>query len=192
MFNSQKVNKDIVFAIYNDAKTVYRLNDIAMLLGETNFQSLSKRLNYLVHVGKLLNLRKGIYAKSGYNKEELAGRIFIPSYISLEYVLQKAAVVFQYNSQISSVSYLTRSVEIDETNIVFRKIKANIITNTMGIIRNHNYVNIATPERAFLDVLYLNGNCYFDNLKPLNKDLINKLLTIYQSKVLTQRVLKIL
>ena len=38
-----------------------------MLIGETNFESLNKRLNYYVQKGKLLNPRKGIYTKFGYN-----------------------------------------------------------------------------------------------------------------------------
>jgi len=77
MYSSPKLENDIILTIYNDARTVFRLNDIAMLLGESNFDSINKRLNYFVRVGKLKNPRKGIYAKSTYNLEELACRIFI-------------------------------------------------------------------------------------------------------------------
>jgi hypothetical protein len=192
MYSSQNFNNDLIFSIYSDSKTVYRLNDIAMLVEETDSQSLNKRLNYFVRTGKLQNPRKGIYAKSGYNKDELACNIFIPSYISLEYVLQKAGIVFQYNSQITSVSYLKRSIEIEGFSYLFRKIKGEILVDTRGIIQNDNHVNIALPERAFLDVLYLDGDYYFDNLNSLTKDLIYKLLPIYQSKILTQRVSKLL
>lgn len=83
-----------------------------MLVGESDFQSLDTKLNYAVRTGKLLNPRKGIYAKSGYNIEELACKIFSPSYISLEYVLQKAGLVFQYDTKITALSYLRRDVEI--------------------------------------------------------------------------------
>ena len=65
-----------------------------------------------------------------------------------------------------------------------------IIANTKGISRQINQVNIATGERAFLDLLYLNKNYYFDNLNPLNKDKIYDLLPIYMSKALTDRVKK--
>ncbi len=192
MYSSPKLENDIILTIYNDARTVFRLNDIAMLLGESNFDSINKRLNYFVRVGKLKNPRKGIYAKSTYNLEELACRIFIPSYISLEYVLQNAGVVFQYNNQITSISYLSRTIDIEENSYVFRKIKGEILVDTRGILRLENGVNIATPERAFLDVLYLNANYYFDNLNPLNKELIYKLLPIYNSKTMNDRVKKIL
>jgi len=127
-----------------------------------------------------------------YNKEELACRVFIPSYISLEYVLQKAGVIFQFSSQITSISYLSRNIEVDQTSLVFRKIKGDILVDNMGIIRQTTGVNIATPERAFLDTLYLNGDYYFDNINSLNMDLVFKLLPIYKSKKLTQRVKKYL
>ncbi len=192
MFGSRNDKVDLVFAIYQDIRTVFRLNDIALLTGETSFQSLNQKLNYHVRTGKLLNPRKGIYAKSGYNREELACTIYTPSYISLEYVLQRAGVVFQYDSRISVVSYLSRGIEVDDQKYQFRKIKGELLVNTIGIIRSDNQINIATPERAFLDILYLTADYYFDNLNPLKKELVYKLLPLYQSKVLTKRVNKLL
>lgn len=192
MLSSPKNEKDIVLAIYKESRTVFRLNDISILTGEINFQSLNKKLNYYVHTGKLENPRKGIYTKPDYNKEELACSIFNPSYISLEYVLQKAGIVFQYDSGITSASYLSRNIEAGDQSFVFHKIKGDALVNTMGIIRQKNHVNIATAERAFLDIFYLEKNFSFDNLSPLNKGLVYKLLTVYQSKELSRRVMKIL
>lgn len=192
MFSSQNNNSDIVLTIYQDNRTIFRLNDIAMLTGETNFQLLSQKLNYYVRKGKLQNPRRGIYAKPAYNVEELACTIYTPSYISLEYVLQKNGIVFQFDSRISVVSYLSRTIEVENKTYLYRKIKGKILVNTAGIIRQNNQVNIAIAERAFLDLLYLNADFYFDNLNPLNKDLVYKLLPIYQSKALTLRVNKLL
>ncbi len=192
MFGSRNDNGDLVLNIYKDIRTVFRLNDIALLSGETSFQSLNKKMNYYVHAGKLLNPRKGIYAKPGYNPEELACTIYTPSYISLESVLQKAGVVFQYDSRISVVSYLSRSIEVEGQIYLFRKIKGELLVNTAGIVRLDNQINIATVERAFLDTLYLKTDYYFDNLNPINKDLVYKLLPFYQSEVLTRRINKLL
>ena len=97
-----------------------------MLTGETNFQSLNKKLNYYVHAGKLQNPRKGIYTKPGYEPEELACSIYRPSYISLEYVLQKAGVVFQFDSRITLVSYLSRNIEVDTREYRYRKMKDDL------------------------------------------------------------------
>lgn len=192
MYSSQTQKSNIVFSLYQDFRTVYRLSDIALLTFETNFESLNKRINYAVKTGKILNPRQGVYAKPGYEPQEMACRIFTPSYISLEYVLQKNGVIFQYKSQITSISYLNRSIEIDGLGYEYRKIKGEIMVDTLGIIRYENGVNIATPERAFLDMLYLNGDSYFDNLDLLNVKLIDQILPIYQSAKLNQRVKKIL
>ena len=192
MFSSQNTSNDIVLAIYQDLRTIFRLNDISMLTGATSFQSLSQKLNYYVRTGKLQNPRKGIYAKPAYNSEEMACTIYTPSYISLEYVLQKAGIVFQFDSRITAVSYLSRSIEVEKKTYVYRKIKGELLVNTAGILRHNDQVNIATAERAFLDLLYLDATSYFDNLNPLNKDLVYKILPIYQSKALTMRVNKLL
>lgn len=192
MFSAQNINKDIVLSVYNDIRTVFRLNEIALLVGETNFQSLNKKLNYYVRTGKLQNPRKGIYTKLNYNPEELACTIYTPSYISLEYVLQKSGIVFQYDSRITAASYLSRSIEVTGRTYQFRKIKGEILVNTAGINRQDNHINIASAERAFLDLMYLNAEYYFDNLNPLNKQIVYKLLPIYQSKALSERVNKLL
>lgn len=191
MYSSRNINKDIIFNIYNESRTVFKLTDLAMLFGETNYGSLNKRLNYYVQNGKLLNPRKGIYAKSGYNPLELACLLFTPSYISLEYVLQKSGITFQFNSQITSVSYLSRNVIIDGSSLAYRKIKDEILVDTSGITVDDEGIHIATPERALLDTLYLNSNYYFDNLNPINVEQIMKLLPIYQSKTMNQRVSKL-
>lgn len=192
MFSSQNSKVDLVLAIYQDIRTVFRLNDIAMLSGETNFQSLNKKLNYHVRTGKLQNPRKGIYAKPDYNQDELACTLYTPSYISLEYVLRKAGILFQYDSAISVVSYLSRSIEVENQTFQYRKIKGELLVNTTGILRLNNQINIATAERAFLDLLYLNARFHFDNLNSLKKDLVYKILPIYQSDSMTKRVTKLL
>lgn len=187
MSGSQINKADLIFSIYKDIRTVYKLKDIALLVGEENFGSLNQKLNYYVRTGKLYSPRKGIYTKSGYNKNELACTIFTPSYISLEFVLQKAGIIFQYDSRITAISYLSRSIEIDGQAYLYRKIKNELLINTEGIERQANQINIATPERAFLDILYLNKEYYFDNLNPLKKELIYKLLPLFQSKILEQK-----
>jgi len=182
---------DLIYTLYNDTRSIFRLKDVAMLTGETNFNSLNMKLNYYVRTGRLQNLRKGLYGKSNYNREELACRIFSPAYISLEYVLQRAGVIFQYDSRFTMLSYLSREVEIENNSFSFRKIKNELLVSQQGILQQGNTVTIATPERAFLDMLYLNGAMYFDSLNPLKKDAIEDILPIYHSKTLNKRVKKL-
>lgn len=179
--------KNVLICLYESPQTVFSISGITLLLGEEREGLMAKRLNYYVKEGKLLNPRRGFYAKKNYNPEELACMLFTPSYLSLEYVLQKAGVVFQYDSRISSVSYLSRSVEVDEKEFCYRRIKGEILANMAGIMCSNN-INMAIPERAFLDVMYLNADYYFDNLRALNYKKVLKLLPIYNNKRMEMRV----
>lgn len=184
--------KDFILTLYKDKRSVFRLSDIAMLFPQAEGKYLSDRMGYYVQTKRLLNLRRGFYAKPGYNPLELANRLFTPSYISLEYVLQQAGVIFQYDSRYTSISYLSREVVIDGKTYSYRRIKEEIIMDTTGIIRNEETCNKATPERALVDMLYLNKDFYFDNINTLNKQLIARILPVYKSMALEKRVAKLL
>ena len=184
-------SENFIYVLYSNPRTVFKFIDIAMLLRETNFNALKMKLNYYVKTGRLLNPRKGIYCKMNYNKEELACCVFLPAYISLDYVLQKAGVIFQFDRKLSVVSYLSREIETDFQIYTFRKIKNEILASPQGIIQTQQSYAIASVERAFLDSLYLNGDIYFDNLRPINRDKVEDLLPIYNSKTLFKRVKKI-
>ncbi|MBU1719233.1 MAG: hypothetical protein KKA07_09180 [Bacteroidetes bacterium] len=183
-------NDSFVITLFQDWRTVFELNEVAMLLHETNFANLKQKLHYYVHIGVLGNPRRGIYVKKNYNPEEIACKLFKPSYLSLEYVLQQSGIIFQYTNHLTMVSYLSRRLEISGHHLLFRKIKNEILLNTEGIIRDRVGVNIASPERAFLDTLYLNKEFYADNVSSLNKEFISKLLPLYNSTALRRRVEK--
>lgn len=172
--------------IWKDARTVFTTNQLALLLGETNTTLVAKRMYYFVHSGQLLSLQRGVYAKPGYNPEELACVLQVPCYLSLEYVLQKAGVVFQYDSTLTAVSYRNRLLEVDGHAIQYRQMRGELIADMRGI-RNIGNINIATPERAFLDTLYLNAQYHFDNLHPLDRREIKRLLPLYENKRMEER-----
>lgn len=85
--------------------SVFRTSDVAMITGETNRSRIVQRLRYGVNKGYLVSPSNGIYAKPEYSIEELACKLYVPSYISLETVLQEAGIIFQYSNEISLVSF---------------------------------------------------------------------------------------
>ena len=184
--------KDIVLILYQQNVTVFRTNDVAMLTGERDRTSLTKKLNYHVQKGRLRNPRKGIYTKPLYNPVELACRIYAPSYVSLNYVMQKAGIVFQYDNTITLVSYLSRSVGMDGYTFQFHKLKDTILANPAGIDKQQDHITIAQPERAFLDTLYLHPGMYFDNPGTLDPGKVTALFPVYNSKALEKRASEIL
>jgi len=160
-------------------KTVFTINDVALLWNTTNIDLIRKKIYRYFKSGKIYSIRRGIYAKDkNYDKFELAGRIYTPAYISFETVLAQAGIIFQYYGQIFIASYLSRELTIDEQRYEFRKLKNSILTNLMGIEVKDNYY-IASPERALLDVIYLNKEYYFDNLTNINWDKVVEILPIY-------------
>lgn len=180
--------KNVLEAILSSSRSVFNIQSLRMLMESEKSQKLTQSLHYYIKEGKIANPRRGIYTKASYNEQEMACSLFRPAYISLEYVLQRAGVVFQYDDAITCVSYLNRIVEIDDKTYRFRIINPELWIGMEGI-EQHDNILIATPERAFLDMVYLSaGNCYFDNLHPLNKTKVKQLLPLYQSKVLTERV----
>ena len=184
--------KNILEVILNSSRSVFNIQSLRIMTECKNSQKLTQSLHYYVKEGKICNPRRGIYTKATYNEQEMACSLFRPAYISLEYVLQRAGVVFQYDDAITCVSYRNRIVEIDDKTYQFRIINPELWIGMEGIRQDDNIL-IATPERAFLDMVYLSaGNCYFDNLHPLNKTKVKQLLPLYQSKVLTERVIKLL
>lgn len=184
--------KNVLEAILNSSRSVFNIQSLRMLMESENSQKLTQSLHYYIKGGKISNPRRGIYTKASYNEQEMACSLFRPAYISLEYVLQRAGVVFQYDDTITCVSYLNRIVEIDDKTYRFRIINPELWIGMEGI-EQHDNILIATPERAFLDMVYLSaGNCYFDNLHPLNKTKVKQLLPLYQSKVLTMRTTELL
>lgn len=187
---SSRIN--VLEEILGSPRTVFNVQSLRMLTECDESRKLTKSLHYYVKEGKIRNPRRGIYTKPSYDVREMACSLFRPAYISLEYVLQRSGVVFQYDDTITCVSYLNRSVVVDGKTYQFRIIKPQLWIGLEGIER-HDNILIATPERAFLDMLYLSaGNCFFDNLHPLDKTRVKRLLPLYRSKALTERTARLI
>ena len=173
-----------ILEIYRLKSTVFTTRDIALLWKETDLDTIKARINYYVKRGKLYAIRRGIYARDkNYDKLELATKIYTPSYVSLETVLQKEGVVFQYHEAVFVVSYLSREIFCGNQKYIFRKIKNETLVNNSGLERRENYF-IAAKERAFLDAIYLYKDYHFDNLKPLNWNFCFEIAKIYGNKKL--------
>jgi len=177
-----------ILEIYRTQNTVFTSKDVALIWKETNLDTIKARINYYVKKGKLHSLRRGIYVKDkNYNRFELATKIYTPSYISLETVLQKQGIIFQHYDSIFVISYLAREIICDNQKYIFKKIKNKALFANLGIEKKENYF-IATKERAFLDALYLYKDYHFDNLGPLNWKLCFEIAEIYENKKLIQRL----
>ncbi len=181
---------DYISTILRSKQTVLSTKDIMLLWGEASSDAARVRINYYAKDGDLYRIRRGFYAKDrDYNKFELATKIFTPSYISFESVLGRAGITFQHYNQIFVASYTKREIVADGQAYSYRRVKDAILTNSAGIENKDNY-SIAVPERAFLDVIYLNKDYHFDNLGSLDWDKVVEILPVYGGNKRMEKMVK--
>lgn len=174
--------------IYKTGKTVFTIKDLALIWQEQNADNLKSKIFYYVKTGALLRLYRGVFAlDKNYNKRELANSIYTPSYISFETVLRETGIIFQYYKEIFLAGPWSKKREVDNQTFVFRKLKNNILFNAQGIVNKKNYSQ-ASAERAFLDMIYVFPDYYFDNLRPINWRKCEDLARIYGNKQLIRRL----
>lgn len=177
-------------AILRSSQTVFTTKNLNLLWESIGTNATNVRVHYYINKGYLISLRKGLYAKDKkYNRLELATKIFTPSYVSFETVLAKAGIIFQVYGQIFVASYLSREIKVDQQTYTYKKINNEILTNPLGVDCSQN-VSIATPERAFLDTLYLNKDYHFDNLSPLDWNKVHEILPIYNGNQRMKKMVK--
>jgi predicted transcriptional regulator of viral defense system len=169
-------------------KTIFSTKDIALLWGEKGDNNIRVRLSSYVKKGKLVRVHRGIYAKDkNYNVQELATRIYTPSYISFETVLTLTGINFQYYGNIFVASYVTREIEAGGQKISFVRMKDYVLSDSIGV-EHTNEISIATKERAFLDRTYISKDYHFDHLDVLDWDKVFEILPIYRNRRMRKKV----
>jgi len=182
------IKGEFLEVLLRSPQTIFSTKEVALLWGESNATVVSRRLNSYAQVGKLVRVRRALYAKDrNYNQWELATRIYTPAYISFETVLAAEGIVFQFYGNIFVASYLEREINADGQKISLVRMKDYVLSNIAGIIHKDG-VAIATKERAFLDRLYVSKKYHFDNLPSLDWNKIFELLPIYRNKRLEKKV----
>lgn len=182
--------KNLIAKLYRSQKTILTSKDLALIWQETNQNNLKAKIAYYVKRGALIRLTRGVFAKDkNYNPKELATSIYTPSYISFETVLREAGVIFQHYDTIFVAGPWPKTMTVDKTSITFRKLKDMVLFSPAGVDNHGNY-SIASPERAFLDTIYLFPEYYFDNLRSIDWEKSSELVTIYHNQQLVKRLIK--
>src|SRR3989339_1674136 len=179
---------NLIAKLYESPKTILTTKDIALIWEETNAVNLTSKIKYYAKEGSLIRLTRGVFAKNKeYEVKELATSIYTPSYISFETVLREAGIIFQHHDSIFVAGPYPATKKIGDHTITFRKLKDSVLYSPAGIKNEKDY-SIATPERAFLDAIYLSPKFYFDNLRSINWETCFELAKIYDNKQLIKRL----
>lgn len=148
---------------------------------DIKYESLSQNINRWIMNGILIQLKKGLYVTSSYYKanrnnkvyaEFIANKLRIPSYLSLEYVLQKYSVLSESVFTITSITAKTgRSYRNSLGNYTYRNIKKELFSGFDITEKNGFIIREATMAKALFDWLYLR----LLRIKDINSDIIRSL-----------------
>lgn len=137
--------------------------------------------------GLLLRLKKGIYGlKTDLpSEEEIANRVYRPSYLSFEYALAYYNILPEMPYAVTSATTKpTRTFTIDSKTFSYFSIKKNAYTGYMLTKTEKKSFLIAEPEKALVDYLYfvaIGKKPFNDRLRTssLNKAKLIKYATFY-------------
>ncbi|MFP4539975.1 MAG: hypothetical protein ACLFNN_03525 [Candidatus Paceibacterota bacterium] len=163
---SEKLKK-----LMEDKRDLYHTQDLAVLWGIDNPNTLYTTIRRYVARGYLNRIYKGYYSTvplSNVNPFEL-GVVALHEYgyVSTESVLVEHGVITQEIKYVTLVSSFSKRIEIDGIKYLVRKMKDDYRLNREGVELDSG-VRKATVERAVADMLYFNPNYHFDG-----KDFIN-------------------
>jgi len=144
---------------------IYHSNDLAILWGITNKNTLYTTIKRYVQKGVLIPIYKGLYSTvplPQLDPLELGKAIIHRyTYLSTESVLSQAGVITQLTYVYTFVSDMSIKVMVGSMSFLFRQLKDEYLNSPSGVL-NQNGVFVATVERAVADMLYFNPKYHFD------------------------------
>jgi predicted transcriptional regulator of viral defense system len=131
---------------------VYSTSDLANLFNESNPVSLNRRICRLEESGVLTRFIRGYYTTGEFDAQVLSSRLCRNSYVSLGTVLAKELIIGSVPARTlyAVKTGRSRSFRKDDFSLQYLGIAPHLFFG----FQNREGVNIATPEKAFLDTLY--------------------------------------
>lgn len=155
--------------LIEDDRNLYHAQDLSVLWGVKNRNSLNTIISRYVKNGYLNRIHKGFYSTKPVKEIDPVklGLVSLHrwAYLSTESVLVNQGVIFQDIKYITFVSDVSRKFSIAGHNYRVRQMKDEYLYNETGIKDKK-----ASLERAVADMLYYNENYYFDNDRKIDWD----------------------
>jgi len=144
-------------------------------------KALYENISRWVSQEKLIQLKNGLYVTSKYyngleNKETyiefIANRLRFPSYLSLEYILQKYSLISESVYAYTSVTLKTKNEYQNKLGrFIYRNISQDLFDGFEIKEKNGFEIKQASAAKALFDYLYLK----FYRKKDINRALLNSL-----------------
>jgi hypothetical protein len=159
-------------------RKLYHTNDLAVLWGIANRQTLYVTISRYVDQGVLFPVYKGLYATVPVDSLDPlalgAAIIHRYTYLTTESVLAQAGAIAQRVYDYTFASDQSRRVTVGRWSFRFRQLKDEYLYHPLGI-SSQNGIFIASPERAAADMLYFNPRYYFDVPESIDFDQVRAL-----------------
>ncbi len=163
--------------------------DLSNIIASGSSVQNSRIIARLVKGGVLTKVQRGYYIAQEFDLWLLASRLEPNSYISMDTLLAKETIITTIPQRVVSAVCLNkrkRRIQTPKGDIVYHSLNDDLFFGTVVL---KNGVKVATPEKAYLDLLYYyqKGTRYaIDplsevNLSKLNKTLLLKYLKKYKN-----------
>lgn len=135
-------------------KPYWSVADLQKVLGYKSRKTLLVALHRLVGQGVLTRMRRGIYRVSIHSTDAavLANLLYRPSYLSFESALSRYGILSQIPYTVTlATTRRSKKTTLDGTAVEYRQLRADLFFG----YRIEKGLDIADPEKALLDALYL-------------------------------------
>jgi len=146
--------QQLISTITSHNMDIFRINDLRKLFpDEANLKVTVKRM---IDTGIIIPVARGIYTlkEESLDIENIATRLYYPSYISFESALSKYGIINQglYGLTLATTRHSKKMI-LAGVDCEYCQIKGSLYTGYT--LTNGTY--LASPEKALLDLLYLHA-----------------------------------
>ena len=135
-------------------KPYWSVADLQKVLGYKSRKTLLVVLHRLVNQGVLIRMRRGIYRVSIHSTDTavVANLLYRPSYLSFESALSRYGILSQIPYSVTlATTRRSKKTTLEGTAVEYRQLQGDLFFGH----RIDKSLDIAEPEKALLDALYL-------------------------------------
>ncbi len=153
--------------------------DVALLWGITNTNTLHTTIKRYVQKGVLHPIQKGLYSTLPYDRLDPlqlgAKLIHRYAYVSTETVLAQHGIIAQLPQQVTFISDISQTITWSTLIFRVRKLAPQFLYNPAGITQQSDGVLVASVHRAIADMRYFQPSYHFDSTHFIDEKTVQTL-----------------
>lgn len=140
--------------------SLFTRNDVAKLFSNESSSQINTQLFRMTGRGELIGIKRGLFLFSDAKIDEfvISNKLYFPSYVSLESVLNISGVIPDVASAVTGVTTVTSKIfNTPVGSFTYSKISKNLFFGYGCVLdeQSGQFYNIASPEKALLDYIYI-------------------------------------